>query len=76
MPDSFATVRQKVVEVMKHRNMSARRLASETGLDKGTVLGFLNENRETRLGTVLVVCRKLDLDYDKIQLQIYQGQGS
>jgi transcriptional regulator with XRE-family HTH domain len=49
---------------MERRKLSARQLARELRMDKGTVLDFLNGRRPSRYTTRLLICRHLGLDPD------------
>jgi transcriptional regulator with XRE-family HTH domain len=55
---------QSVREEMERRKLSARQLARELRMDKGTVLDFLNGRRPSRYTTRLLICRHLGLDPD------------
>lgn len=61
MPQSNS-LSAKVKDAMEHRGMSRRRLARETGLDKGTVTRFLEQPELTRRSTQVAICVHLGIE--------------
>jgi len=56
---------EEIKRAMSHRNLSARKIASETGLSKRAVNDMLHGRRDTRASTVNLVYLYLGLKVDK-----------
>jgi len=56
---------------MKHKGVSARDLAAESGVNYQPMVNILNANGKAMLGTMILICNFLDLQNP---LELYKTQ--
>lgn len=50
---------------MERRNLSARKLAAQIGVNKETILDFIHQRRKTHPSMQAFICRELGLEQDR-----------